>query len=104
MRKINSLLKRYGTKISIGDKTFYATITPFIYKSRIYTEGEYTPLGYADDSTYIIIAPASADLKNCKIGSIIHTKNGDYLLYHSDNYYINDKCIYSFGYLKRRVL
>lgn len=103
MKRIADFIKRLGEEVQIENDSFKAIITPFNYRSRTYTEGVYTPLGYSDEATYMIIAPAFANLKNKKVGSIITAKSGEYVLYHSDDYYLFGKCIYSFAYLKRRV-
>ncbi|MBQ8533926.1 MAG: hypothetical protein IJ462_03750 [Clostridia bacterium] len=103
MRKIKNLIKRYGERVSFGEKDFFAIITPFSYRSRTFTEGDYTPIGYTDAANYMMIASSDADLKGSRVGSIIYAESGEYILYHSDNFYFKGKCIYCFAYLKRRV-
>lgn len=104
MKSIDKRLKKYGEKVKINDREFFAVIFPFNYKSRIYTEGDYTPVGYTDDATYQMVAPASADLRSLEVGSIVFCNSGEYIVYHSENFYLFGKCIYSFAYLKRRVI
>ncbi len=104
MRKIKNLIKKYGEEVTLNDTNFPAVIIPFNYRSRTFTEGDYTPVGYTDAASYMMITSEDADLKNRKIGSIVYANSGEYILYHSDNFYFKGRCIYCYGYLKRRVV
>ena len=65
---INKLLNRYGSSVYISNKEgwksylFHAFIQPLRYKTKLYMEGERTPIGINRNDVYLYIGPANHDL------------------------------------------
>ncbi|MGN1081056.1 MAG: hypothetical protein ACI4QV_03090 [Acutalibacteraceae bacterium] len=100
---VTSYIKKYGEDVTVGETSTKAIIYPVEYKSKMYIMGTETQAGTAEASIYVMIAPPNINLKQLKSDTAIMSKNGDYLLYHGENFYLGGKCIYSYAYLKRRI-
>ena len=70
-----SMLKRFGDKVEIeedGTKTcILAVVQPLLYKNKMYLSGTLTDAGYFDGGHYLMIAPATAKIRDYR-NTIIH--------------------------------
>lgn len=70
-----SMLERFGDKVEIeedGTKTYiFAVVQPMLYKNKMYLSGTLSDAGYFDGGHYLMIAPATAKIKDYR-NTLIH--------------------------------
>ena len=77
---ISRLINRYGNTVHItgGDSwkspSFKAFIQPLRYKTKLYMEGEHTPIGINRNDVYLYIGPAEHRLDKLDRTYRIHDK------------------------------
>ncbi len=89
----------FGSKKIIRAK---AVVNPLLYKNKQYVGGSYLPDGYCDGGHYLYIGDPKINLDSFPVGSLLRVGGSTYLIKHSEQYFIDDKPLYSWAVLQLR--
>ncbi len=105
---ISKALNKYGCSVSLsgadGWKTeiFRAFIQPLRYKTKMYMEGEHTPIGINRNDVYLYLGPANHDLTRLDNTHRIHDNNGNkYMIDRAEKILVNDKIVYIWAVIRK---
>lgn len=105
---IDKVLKKYGVSVFLTGEDgwqspiFRAFIQPLRYKTKLYMEGEHTPIGINRNDVYLYIGPADHDLTKLNITHRIHDKdNNKYMIDRAERINLNDKTVYIWAVIRK---
>lgn len=100
------MLNRYGRKCEImpfgSEKklSVKAIINPLLYKNKLYVGGSYLPDGFYDGGHYLYIGDPKISLESIPVGSTLKVSGNTYLIKHAEQYYIEERPLYSWAVLQ----
>ncbi len=107
---IGKMLKKYGGSIYIsGDDgwespVFKAFIQPLRYKTKLYLEGEYTPIGINKNDVYLYIGPREHDLTKLDKSYRIHDRdNNQYMIDRAEKIMVKDTIVYIWAVIRKTM-
>ena len=102
------MLNRYGSSVYVSDKEgwksclFRAFIQPLRYKTKLYMEGERTPIGINRNDVYLYIGPDNHDLTRLHDGYKIHDiENNIYMIDRAEKIKIHDNIVYIWAVIRK---
>ncbi len=105
---ISNAISKYGNSVYLsgndGWKTevFKAFLQPLRYKTKMYMEGDHTPIGINKNDVYLYIGPASHDLTKLDISHRIHDKDENlYMIDRAEKIIVNDKIVYIWAVVRK---
>ena len=105
---ITKMLKKYGGSVYISNEDgwnsphFRAFIQPLRYKTKLYMEGEYTPIGINPNDVYLYIGPFDHDLTKLDKTYRIHDKdNNRYMIDRAEKIMVKDTVIYIWAVIRK---
>ena len=100
------MINRYGRKCEItpfGDErkvSVKAIVNPLLSKNKLYVGGSYLPDGYFDGGHYLYIGDPKVSLGIFPVGSTLKVSGSTYLIKHTEQYYIDERPLYSWAILQ----
>ena len=105
---VTKMLNRYGGSVFISSADgwnsphFKAFIQPLRYKTKLYLEGEYTPIGVNKNDVYLYIGPAGHDLTKLDRTYRIHDReNNRYMIDRAERIIVNDTTVYIWAIIRK---
>lgn len=105
---ITKILKTYGRSIYITSfdgwesTIFRAFIQPLRYKTKLYLQGEYTPIGVNKNDVYLYIGPADHDLTKLDTSYRIHDSDkNSYMIDRAEKIMIKDTIVYIWAVIRK---
>lgn len=105
---VTKIIKQYGGSVHIsgGDgwesPIFKAFIQPLRYKTKLYLEGEYTPIGINRNDVYLYLGPPDHDLTKLNRTYRIHDKdNNRYMIDRAEKIMVKDTIIYIWAVIRK---
>lgn len=105
---ITKILKQYGSSVFISgadswnSTLFKAFIQPLRYKTKLYLEGEYTPIGINKNDVYLYIGPGDHDLTKLDRTYRIHDKdNNRYMIDRAEKIIVKDSIVYIWAVIRK---
>ncbi len=105
---IEKALKAYGSSVFLSGNDgwqtefFRAFIQPLRYKTKMYMEGEHTPIGINKNDVYLYIGPAKHDLTKLNSSHRIHDKDNNlYMIDRAEKIQVNDKIVYIWAVIRK---
>lgn len=105
---ITKMLKKYGGSVYISNEDgwnsprFKAFIQPLRYKTKLYMEGEYTPIGINPNDVYLYLGPCDHDLtKLDKTYRINDIENNKYMIDRAERIMVKDTVIYIWAIIRK---
>ena len=106
---IQAYLEKYGCEVAIApdgeeyDAPYRAFVQPLRYKNKMYLEGTRTRVGYADQSYYLYVGPATVDVCNLSDKAVL--KMGDVRFYfsHCEAVRLADQTVYMWAVLRALI-
>ena len=105
---INKMLDRYGSYVYISNRedwkscAFHAFIQPLRYKTKLYMEGERTPIGINNNDVYLYIGPGNHDITKLHDGYRIHDiENNIYMIDRAEKIKIHDNVVYIWAVIRK---
>lgn len=105
---ITKMLNKYGSSVFITGKNAWSTpvfrafIQPLRYKTKLYLEGEHTPIGVNKNDVYLYIGPADHDLTKLNKSYRIHDKdNNEYMIDRAEKIIVKDKTVYIWAVIRK---
>ncbi len=102
------LLRRLGTTVFITkddgweSPRFKAFIQPLRYKTKLYMEGELTPIGINKNDVYLYIGPAGHDLTKLGLSYRINDfEQNKYMIDRAEKIRVNDKTVYIWAVIRK---
>ena len=106
--KISRLINQYGNTVYITGRdgwkssSFKAFIQPLRYKTKLYMEGEHTPIGINHNDVYLYIGPADHRLDKLDRTCRIHDKdNSRYMIDRAERIIVNDTTVYIWAIIRK---
>lgn len=100
---LDSMLRRYGTRVEItgdgGTKTVLGFFHPVTSTSQQSMQKEATPLGTLSQGQYTYIGPADTPIRE---GDMLHVGGKQYLLRRCEVYIYQDQPLYQWGLCMER--
>lgn len=105
---VTRLLKAYGRSIFITDNdgwespVFRAFIQPLRYKTKLYLQGEHTPIGVNKNDVYLYIGPADHDLTRLNSSYRIHDRDKNtYMIDRAEKIMVKDTIVYIWAVIRK---
>ena len=105
---ITKMLNKYGCSVYISSNDgwnsplFKAFIQPLRYKTKLYLEGEYTPIGVNKNDVYLYIGPAGHDLTKLDRTYRIHDRdNNKYMIDRAEKIMVKDTIVYIWAVIRK---
>ncbi len=104
---ISRTIKRYGNTVYITaadgwkSPSFKAFIQPIRYKTKLYMEGDHTPIGINNNDVYLYIGPGDHNLEKLSKRHRIHDKNYEYLIDRAERIIVNDTTVYVWAIIRK---
>ena len=105
---ITKMLNTYGQTIHLSDNDgwespeFRAFIQPLRYKTKLYLQGEYTPIGVNKNDVYLYIGPATHDLTGLGRNHRINDSNNNkYMIDRAEKIMIKDTIVYIWAVIRK---
>ncbi len=105
---IDKALKLYGSSVFLSGEDgwqteiFKAFIQPLRYKTKMYMEGEHTPIGINKNDVYLYIGPGNHDLTKLTSSHRIHDKDNNlYMIDRAEKIQVNDKIVYIWAVIRK---
>ncbi len=105
---ISKIINLYGNTVHITgsdgwkSSSFKAFIQPLRYKTKLYMEGEHTPIGINRNDVYLYIGPADHRLDKLDRTYRIHDKdNNRYMVDRAERIIVNDKTVYIWAIIRK---
>ncbi len=105
---IEKAIKKYGCTVYLsGDdgwqtELFKAFIQPIRYKTKMYMQGDYTPIGINKNDVYLYIGPAGHDLTKLSKTHRLHDKDGNlYMIDRAEKIIVSDKTAYIWAVVRK---
>ena len=105
---INSIFNQFGSSVYLSDKegwkscSFRAFLQPLRYKTKLYMEGERTPIGVNRNDVYLYLGPANHDLTRLDDKYRIHDiENNIYMIDRAEKIKVQDKTVYIWAVIRK---
>ena len=105
---ISSIINKYGNTVHISGSDgwkslpFKAFIQPLRYKTKLYMEGEHTPIGINRNDVYLYIGPCDHRLDMLNKTYRIHDKdNNRYMIDRAEKITVSDTIIYIWAIIRK---
>ncbi len=105
---IDKVLRKYGISVFLSGEdgwespVFRAFVQPLRYKTKLYMEGERTPIGINKNDVYLYIGPANHDLTKLDLTHRIHDKdNNRYMIDRAEKIMVNNKIVYIWAVIRK---
>ena len=108
-QKIANYLEKYGSEVSVASDgqsfgaSYRAFVQPLRYKNKMYLEGAHTPIGYADQSYYLYVGPASVDVCSLPSSAVLQMGEGLFYFSHCESVRLADQPMYMWAILRALV-
>ncbi len=105
---ISKTINQYGNAVYITgpddwkSSSYRAFIQPIRYKTKLYMEGDHTPIGNNHNDVYLYIGPADHRLDRLDRRYRIHDKEDNrYMIDRAERIIVNDKALYIWAILRK---
>ena len=105
---ITKMLNKYGCSVHISGADGYhsplykAFIQPLRYKTKLYLQGEHTPIGVNKNDVYLYIGPADHDLTKLDSTYRIHDKDDNrYMIDRAEKIMVQDTIVYIWAVIRK---
>ena len=105
---VTKMLNKFGDTVYLSSADgwqsphFKAFIQPLRYKTKLYLQGEYTPIGINKNDVYLYIGPASHDLTKLDSTYRIHDRdNNKYMIDRAEKIRFDDHTLYIWAIIRK---
>jgi hypothetical protein len=105
---ITGMINKFGCSVHISgadgyhSTPFRAFIQPLRYKTKLYLQGEHTPIGVNRNDVYLYIVPANHDLTKLDSTYRIHDKeNNKYMIDRAEKIMVQDTIVYVWAVIRK---
>ena len=105
---ITGMINKLGCSVHISGADGYigtpfkAFIQPLRYKTKLYLQGEHTPIGINKNDVYLYIGPASHDLTKLDATYRIHDRdNNKYMIDRAEKIMVQDTIVYIWAVIRK---
>ncbi|MBQ8766748.1 MAG: hypothetical protein IJZ16_08075 [Clostridia bacterium] len=105
---ITKMLNKYGRSVYLSGSdgwespVFRAFIQPLRYKTKLYLQGEHTPIGINKNDVYLYIGPATHDLTKLNESHRIHDRdNNKYMIDRAERIMVKDTIVYIWAVIRK---
>ncbi len=106
---IQSYLEKYGCEVSVApdgenfESSYRAFVQPLRYKNKMYLEGTRTRIGYADQSYYLYVGPATVNVCGLSDKAVLRMGDGRFYFSHCESVQLADETIYMWAILRSLI-
>lgn len=105
---ITGMINKLGCSVHISGADGYigtpfkAFIQPLRYKTKLYLQGEHTPIGVNRNDVYLYIGPADHDLTKLDSTYRIHDReNNKYMIDRAEKIMVQDTIVYIWAVIRK---
>ena len=105
---VTKMLNKFGGTVYLSGADgwnsphFKAFIQPLRYKTKLYLQGEHTPIGINKNDVYLYIGPASHDITKLDITYRIHDRdNNKYMIDRAEKIMVKDTIVYIWAVIRK---
>ncbi len=105
---ITKMLRAYGGSVFISGEdgwespVFKAFIQPLRYKTKLYLEGNYTPIGVNKNDVYLYIGPCDHDLTKLDRTYRLNDRyNNKYMIDRAEKIMVKDTIVYIWAVIRK---
>ncbi len=105
---INKIFNSYGNTVHISSadgwnsENYRAFIQPLRYKTKLYMQGDRTPIGINKNNVYLYIGPANHDLTKLDNSCRIHdSENCKYIIDRAEKITVKNNTVYIWAVIRQ---
>lgn len=108
-KSILPYLEKYGCEVAVAEDgqtfgpAYRAFVQPLRYKNKMYLEGTRTRIGYADQSHYLYVGPATVDVCSLPNTAVLRMGEGLFYFSHCESVRLSDETIYMWAILRALI-